>query len=112
MKRERKKRVSFRIRRQYYDAIVRGDKKQELRKYSSFWKKRLLCKDPPEIAVFVCGKRVHRRFIKRICVAKPEVVLGRDLSPQGRRDIPTELCISVELGRPFTLFDVEIEGDT
>lgn len=91
------KKVSFRIRKQYYDAIVCGEKTGELRKLTSFWIERLLCDDPPQIAVFVCGHRVHRRMIEDIYVCTPEDVLGRELSQQGQNDIPTELCIYTAL---------------
>lgn len=93
------KKVSFRIRRKYFDMIVSGDKKEELRKYSEHWKRILLSgASPPEIAVFVCGKDVHRRKIVEITVGKPEEYLGRELSEQGKKDIPTELCIATHLG--------------
>lgn len=96
---DHKKAVSFRIRRIYYDQIVAGTKTVELRKYSEFWQKRLLeTSDPPRIAVFVCGKAVHRREISGIRIDEPEAVLGRPLSEQGKRDIPTQFCIVVELG--------------
>ena len=96
------KSVSFRIRRQYFDDIVKGKKKVELRKHSDYWKKRLLKRNPmamPDIAVFVCGKRIHRREIIDIGIGEPEKILGRPLSEQGKKDIPTEKCIGVVLGR-------------
>lgn len=93
------KKVSFRIRRIYYDQIVAGTKREELRKDSKFWRKRLIKTDtPPKIAVFVCGADVHRREISKIRIDTPENVLGRELSEQGKKDIPTSTCIVVELG--------------
>lgn len=95
------KRVSFRIRRIYYDQIVDGIKTVELRKYSDYWKGILLGESPPDVAVFVCGKDVHRRWIKEITVGYPQEILGRELSDQGKRDIPTELCIATWLGKVY-----------
>ena len=92
------KKVSFRIRKQYFDAIINGNKKYELRSHIPFWVNRLLCNNPPKIAVFVCGKRVHRRKIIDIGVGKPIYFLGRQLSEHGKQDIPTENCIAVKLG--------------
>ena len=91
--------ISFRVRRTYYDQIVAGTKTEELRKDSEFWRKRLLeTSKPPTVAVFVCGKAVHRREITGRRRDDPEKVLGRPLSEQGKQDIPTAKCIVVELG--------------
>jgi len=98
---QKEKRVSFRIRRQYFDAIVSGEKKVELRRLTTYWEKRLIRVDRPTVAVFICGKQVHRRRIKRVLVAPPEDILGRELSEQGKQDIPTELCIGIELGEVY-----------
>jgi len=92
------KKVSFRIRKQYYDATVCGKKTEELRKLTPFWIDRLLCDEPPQVAVFVCGHRVHRRMIDAIYFCIPEEILGRELSYQGKQDIQTEVCICIELG--------------
>jgi hypothetical protein len=94
------KKVCFRIRRKYYDQIVKGEKKEELRKDTEFWRKRLL-EYNPVIAVFVCGKDVHRRWITGFSEGKPETYLGRELSEQGKKDIPTEFCIATHLGGTF-----------
>ena len=91
------KKISFRIRRQYFDDIVSGKKKFELRKLSSFWIRRLIY-NKPEVAVFVCGKDIHRRKIISISVGTPESYLGRELSGQGKKDIPTDMCIGTGLG--------------
>ena len=98
MRRQKEKRVSFRVRRQYYDAIVSGEKTVELRRLIPYWEKRLVRVDRPDIAVFVCGKQVHRRRIKRVLVGEPETILGRELTTAEKNDVPTELCIAIELG--------------
>ena len=90
------KKVSLRIRRQYYDDIVAGRKTVELRKHNHYWH-RMLIWNEPEIAVFVCGKRVHRRYIYKIRIAWSEDVLGRKLSTQGMADVG-ERCIAIYLG--------------
>lgn len=95
------KRVAFRIRRIYFDKFVSGEKKEELRSNTAHWRKMLLGKVPPRIAVFVCGKDVHRRWITRIYVGDPEKVLGRPLSPQGKQDISTESVIVTEVGEIY-----------
>ena len=92
------KKVSFRIRKIYFDQIIAGTKPFELRSYTPFWIKRLLW-DPPDIAVFVCGPKTHQRWIKKIKVGKPVEFLGRELSKQGKQDITTELCIATYLGK-------------
>ena len=98
------KKVSFRIRRVYFNQIVAGDKKEEIRSYTKFWADRLLTRfNDPKVAVFVCGKDVHRRWIKRIYVAaSAEEVLGRPLSPQGEKDIYTKEVIVIELGEVYS----------
>ena len=89
--------VSFRIRRQYFDKIVSGEKKAEIRSNTNFWRKRLF--DPqPDVAVFVCGKEVHRRYITNVFIEHPETYLKRPLSNQGSKDIYTDLSIITELG--------------
>ena len=93
------KKVSFRIRKTYFNQIVAGTKPFELRSYTPFWIKRLLWNPPPRIAVFVCGSKTHQRWIKKIKVGKPVEFLGRDLSEQGEQDISTELCIATYLGK-------------
>ena len=97
------KMVSFRIRRVYYDQIISGDKTEELRSNTPFWRQRLLNPylSSPEVAVFVCGRDVHRRWITGIRLDEPERVLGRPLSPQGQRDISTDSVIVIELGEVY-----------
>ena len=86
------KKAVFRIRKRYFDAIVSGDKRIEYRKDSDFWRKRLL--KMPQIAVFMCGKRVHRRRIKDIYLMETP----SDFSNQGKLDVPTETCFAITLG--------------
>jgi hypothetical protein len=97
--------VSLRIRRVYFDQIVKGEKTAELRKHTDFWQKRLLGAEMPKVAVFVCGKDVHRRRITRIAVCRPESILGRPLSEQGKKDIPTERCFAIMLGKQLQCRD-------
>lgn len=93
------KKVSFRIRKIYFDQIVAGIKPFELRNYTQFWIKRLLWNPPPQIAVFVCGSKKHQRWISKIKVGKSVEFLGREPSEQGKQDISTELCIATYLGK-------------
>lgn len=95
------KRVSFRIRKIYFDLIVSGEKKQEIRTDKPYWSW-LLGLDPPHIATFVCGKRIHRRWITNIYLGDPVLVLGRPLSAQGRKDVLTNPAIIIELGEEYT----------
>lgn len=57
------KSVALRIRMRYFDAIKNGEKKIEYRKFSEFRRKTL---ENVDVAVFVCGKRVHRREITKV----------------------------------------------
>jgi len=93
----------FRIRKQYFDAIVSGKKKVEARKISPYWIRRLLSTgNPPNVAKFICGKQVHSRKITRIYKGKAEKILGRPVSEQGREDLELVKnhgwCIAIELG--------------
>ena len=89
------KSVSLRVRKCYFDQIVKGDKKVELRKLIDWWSKRL---HGAQIAVFVCGKRVHRRKILCVAFEDPEAILGRPLSEQGKKDVPGDRCFAIWLG--------------
>jgi len=97
------KSIVFRVRKRYYDLIVEGDKTVEYRKDSRFWRKRLHLNrararahvyDYPEIAVFICGKRVHRRKITDI----KRVRTPTTFSEQGKKDVPTLFCFAIHLG--------------
>ena len=119
------KSLVFRIHKVYYDAIVKEDKKIEYRKDSSYWQKRIFgmsasqycgvmgieeskshfeltisSKEIAErfgslIAVFICGKSVHRREIIMIQRIKtPDY-----FSNQGKRDVDTPTCLAFHLGK-------------
>ena len=101
------KNVLFTIRRNYFDAIVSGEKTEEIRSFMPRWNW-LLGPGAPQVAVFLCGHDVHRRYIKRIYVDDVVKVLGRSVSEQGRKDLHfkpgenTKACVIVELGAEFT----------
>lgn len=78
-----------------------GERKEEIRSYTPFWFTRLILNGEPEVAVFLCGRDVHRRRVKGVYIEVPEKVLGRPLSVQGLLDLTTEACIIVELGEEF-----------
>jgi len=82
------KKAVFRIRKRYFDAIVDGSKTIEYRKASSFWLRRLISAPQPDIAIFICGKRVHRRKITKI----EQVFTPGGFSEQGKKDVSTPLC--------------------
>ncbi len=95
--------VSFRIRRTYFDQIVSGSKDMELRRFSRYWQKvfrRILDHNTePWVAVFVCGKDVHRREILKLTLySKAEKALGRKLSTQGRKDVGRGFVLAFHLG--------------
>ncbi len=103
------KNISFRIRRIYFHQIVEGTKTFEIRPSSPYWDKKFIGNGSKEQnrrwenfingqAVFVCGKDVHRRRIVDIRYGHPHMYLGRELSEQGKKDIPTEFCYCIKLG--------------
>jgi hypothetical protein len=95
--------VVFRIRRIYFDQVAAFSKNVELRKDSEFWRKRLLGRYPPHIALFLCGPRkLYRRIAEIRPNQDPEKILGRPLSAQGRRDITTPTCFAIFLGEVVT----------
>jgi len=115
--------LMFRIRRQYFDAIVAGTKTVEYRRKSPFWDQRVnrvlsdkakylvlnphlgrsvsVTLDLSEVAsekivgVFVCGPRTHRRIVTGIGLQFTE---SMNFSRQGRRDVDTPECYSFHLG--------------
>lgn len=119
------KSLVFRIRKNYYDAIVKEEKTIEYRKDSAFWQKRVFgmtasqycgvmgideskshfnltitSKEIAErfgslIAVFICGKRVHRRDITKI----QRIKTPDWFSEQGKRDVDTPTCLAFHLGK-------------
>lgn len=91
------KQIPLRVRKVYFDAIVKGEKTIEYRKYSDYWFKRL--SEPhwgrERVAVFISGKRVHRRLITEVHhTRRPD-----NFSKQGKKDVPTESCFAIYLGR-------------
>ena len=97
-------RVSFRIRRVYFDAIVRGEKNVEVRRMSPYWTRavgRLRDDDMGRcgVAVFVCGHEVHERWIAGVQLYRDaEEALGREPSEQGRADLGDGYVFAFELG--------------
>jgi len=102
----------FRIRRRYYEDIVSGKKKVEYRRDSPFWESRIvpgtvqsgksliaLPISQKFIAVFICGKQVHRREITLIeRIETPEY-----FSDQGKKDVDTATCFAFHLGKEVSL---------
>jgi len=101
---------SFRIRKRYFDDIVAGKKKVEYRRDIPFWRVRIgkiinhrimrsikfiVSLDNVDAqAVFICGKRIHRRKVTAIFRIKtPD-----DFSDQGKKDVDTEFCFGFHLG--------------
>ena len=90
---------SFRVRKRYFDAIVKGEKTVEYRRDIPFWRIRVVnVVDDPEFThdvlctnkeieprsidadgVFICGKRIHRRKVIAISRIKtPAISLIRE----------------------------------
>jgi len=85
----------FRIRKRYFDAIVKGEKTTEFRRVSPFWRKRIVGKgEGLDTAVFICGKQIHRRHITLI----QEVDTPPFFSEQGKKDVDTPTCFAIHLG--------------
>lgn len=94
------KKVSFRVRRIYYNQFANGTKHEELRSLTPYWCKILLGPEDPEIAVIhTPGQPTLRFHITEIYIDYPEVVLGRKMSEQGQKDIETKLCIVTKIGK-------------
>jgi len=85
--------IVLRVRKKYFDAVVRGEKTIDYRKDSKYWARRLVRNPPPDVAVFVCGKRVHRRKI----LSREFVETPKTLSEQERKDVPTSYCWAIHL---------------
>lgn len=107
------RKLCFRIRKKYFDAIVKGEKTVEYRRHSDYWLIRVcnLLADPETtfpinigsdfvsmkvvaIGVFICGKRIHRRKIMRVALQKTP----GDFSAQGKIDVDTKTCFAFHLG--------------
>src|SRR6266566_8559620 len=86
-------RVSFRIRRVYFDAIRNGEKNVEVRRMSPYWTRavgRLRDDDMGRcgVAVFVCGHDVYECWIQGVQLySSAAEALGREPSDQGRADL-------------------------
>ena len=106
-------RISFQIRRRYYDLVVAGVKRSEVRKASPYWMKHVTRlvegygRELPvsfvrcPIATFVCGRDVHRRHLVGIELrASGAEALGRELSGQGRADLGDGPVVVFNLGGP------------
>ncbi len=94
-------RVSLRVRRKHLDQIKQGSKLVELRRRSSFWfarLERLRLGKSHGIAVFLCGRETHRRYITDVKVGYARQFLGRPPSDEGRRDIGDGLVYAIFLG--------------
>lgn len=86
--------ISFRVRREYFDAIVSGKKDREVRKINAFWARRVVALErtlnnqEKAVATFVCGKDVHRRRVYGFRVYdNAGAALGRAPSRQGLEDL-------------------------
>jgi hypothetical protein len=98
MKEPLPKKLVFRIRKRYFDAIVSGEKSTEYRPDTPFWRSRIDGKgvigEPDWIAVFICGKRVHRRVIWDIA----KIDTPSWFSEQGKKDVSTLKAYAIRLG--------------
>lgn len=119
------KKVSFRMRRIYYDEFVAGMKHHELRALKAYWVVRLRPYVPtcflghplvvatymgvrpdqisgvgqPEIAVISCpGQPTLEYEIKSIWIDRPEKIIDKKHLEQCANDVQTELCIVTEMG--------------
>jgi hypothetical protein len=93
--------VLFMVRRNYFDAIVWGEKRNEVRRATSRWL--TVAANQPKEAVFLCGKKVHRRRIISIEVMETaEKALGRKPSPQGLKDIGDGKVVVFNLGHEIS----------
>jgi hypothetical protein len=104
----------FRIRKRYFDQIVAGTKTVEYRRDIPFWRTRvfnipfqkvslqndvsgLFSNFVPSVevtAVFLCGKRSHRRQITHI----DKIITPDYFSEQGKKDVNTPACFAFHLG--------------
>jgi len=88
--------LSFRIRKIYYDAIERREKRNEIRRCCKFWNVRvrkattILLSGGTVTAVLVCGKKKRSEQVERITMHKDAIeALGRQPSEQGSEDLGT-----------------------
>lgn len=102
--------LPIRIRKEYLDEVIVGTKRVEYRKDNEFWRIRIqnlatncgfrLSEDNITFprgsvgAVFICGKRIHRREIIQI----RRIITPDFFSEQGKKDVNTEMCWAIHLG--------------
>ena len=103
----RPKKFVFRIRHQYFSKIREGKKTIEYRRDSPFWRKRIgiISESTAHfdisdytnrpIAIFICGKRIHKREIVGISRIDTPITF----SEQGKKDVDTPLCFAFHLGK-------------
>ena len=123
VRRTRHHRISFRVRRIYFDAIVTGEKSTEVRRASPYWLAAVARiaewntdpagpggDDAPSypvvftgrtpVGVFLCGHYVHRREILGVrWEPSAEAALGRPPSEQGRADLGDGPVLVFKLGK-------------
>lgn len=90
-------RILFTVRRQYFDAIERGEKTTEVRRAVPRWER--TASRGLSVGVFLCGRSCHRREVvssRRFGTARQ--ALGRDPSPQGSMDVGPGEVIAFVLG--------------
>jgi hypothetical protein len=102
-------RLSFRIRRTYFDQIVSGEKTFEVRRATDYWRIRAArarealgsgFRPSRAIAAFVSGRLVHRREILGVDeFESAEAALGRLPSVQGMWDLGEGRVVRFRLGR-------------
>jgi hypothetical protein len=95
----------FRVRREYFDAILQGVKDREVRRYSPFWETRVAhasaarAKGQTIVGVFICGKDEHRRHVTNIYMElNAKAALGREPSAQGAEDLGDGTVFVFKLG--------------
>lgn len=98
--------ILFTVRKPYFDAIVAGVKTSEVRRKTERWstvlQHALVSREfgEPVVAVFQCGRQIHRRLVVDYRVAeRAYLALGREPSPQGRQDVGDGPVIAFKLGR-------------
>ena len=74
--------VIFIVKKHYFEEIKADGKTREIRTNTLYWR-RLLLDGGPQVAVFICGREVHKRLITNIELGKPENALGRRLTLEG-----------------------------
>lgn len=85
------KQVALRVRREYFGPLKSHDKNIEFRRFCQYWAKAL---EGAKVAVLLCGKDVHRRWIKHV----DHIPTPLNFSEQGKKDVPTATCFAIHLG--------------